>query len=192
LSARAGSRYATLLALALLADGVHAEGCDSLGDNIFARGCNRLADTYRRGDNEIILSGYSYHIPGTWSPERRAQLNSEAWGFGLGRTTEDPDGDTHTVFFLGFKDSHSHLEAQIGYAYNTFWGPRDGVQVGLGYTAMIVQRPDIWNGVPFPVLLPLAALRYGNATLQATYVPTLSGSINHGSTLYVFGRVTLK
>jgi len=179
-----------LLALAFLSDGAHAAGCDSMG--IFARGCNRLVDTYQRGDNDIILSGYSYHIPATWTPERRAELNSAAWGFGLGRTTEEPDGDTHTVFFLGFKDSHDHLQSQVGYAYNTYWGPRDGVQVGLGYTVAIVQRPDIWNGVPFPALLPLGALRYGNATLQAIYIPTLSGSVNHGSTLYVFGRVTLR
>lgn len=190
MSSRTPSRYAILLALAILCDFAQAAGCDGTG--IFEPACRRLADTYQRGDNEIILSGYSYHVPATWSPDKRKELNAEAWGFGLGRTTEAPDGDTHTVFYLGFKDSHSHLENQVGYAYNTFWGPRDGVQVGLGYTAMIVQRPDIWNGVPFPAVLPLAALRYGNATLQATYIPTLSGSLNHGSTVYLFGRVTLK
>jgi len=178
--------------LALVATGAEAwSGCPALGE-VIDRGCRRLADTYQQGDSEIILSGYSYHVPGTWSSERRSELNAEAWGFGVARTTEDPDGDTHTVFVLGFKDSHSQLQSQVGYAWNTFWGPRDGVQVGLGYTAAIVQRKDIWNGVPFPALLPLAALRIGNATLQATYIPTLSGTINHGSTLYVFGRVTLR
>jgi len=154
-------------------------------------GCRRIADTYRDGDNEVLLSGYAYHVPATWSPERRAELNSVAWGFGMGRTVEDPDGDTHTVFFLGFLDSHRNLQAQVGYAYHTFFGPRDGVQVGVGYTLMLAQRPDIWNGVPFPVALPLAAVRYRKATLEATYIPTLSGSINHGSTVYLFGRIGL-
>jgi palmitoyl transferase len=191
LSAQPHRRHAIALALAFVTTGAHAFDCADLGE-LVDRGCRRLADTYRRGGDEIILSGYSYHIPGTWTAERRHELNSEAWGLGYGRTTEDPDGDTHTVFFLGFKDSHGNIESQIGYAYNTFWGPRDGVQVGLGYTVAIVQRPDIWNGVPFPALLPLAALRVGRATLQATYIPTLSGSINHGSTLYVFGRVSLE
>ena len=57
---------------------------------------------------------------------------------------------------------------------------------------MIVQRPDIAGGVPFPVVLPLAALRYGDGTLFGTYIPKVNGGVNHGSTLYVFGRVLLK
>jgi hypothetical protein len=133
-------RLAFALALAFATTGVHAFDCADLGE-LVDRGCRRLADTYRRGDDEIILSGYSYHIPGTWTAERRHELNSEAWGLGYARTTEEPDGDTHTVFVLGFKDSHSHLQSQVGYAYNTFWGPRDGVQVGLG-------RDDVGQDVP--------------------------------------------
>ncbi|HEX6138795.1 MAG TPA: peptide ABC transporter permease, partial [Casimicrobiaceae bacterium] len=128
----------------------------------------------------------------TWTAERRAELNSNAWGGGLIRTTEDEKGDSRSVFILVFKDSHSHAEWNIGYEHSTYWGPRSGVQPGLGYTAAIVQRPDIASGFPFPVLLPLASLRYREATLFATYIPTLNGGINHGSTLYVFGRVLFK
>jgi len=40
-------------------------------------------------------------------------------------------------------------------------------------------------------VLPLASLRYGPATLITTYIPNLGGGINHGSVLYVFGRVTI-
>ena len=39
---------------------------------------------------------------------------------------------------------------------------------------------------------PLATLRYGQATLFATYIPTLNGGINHGSTLFVYGSYTFK
>ena len=78
------------------------------------------------------------------------------------------------MFGIAFLDSHRHVQFQVGYAWHHFWGPRDGLQAGLGYTAMIAQRPDIWNGVPFPVVLPLAALRYGKATLEVTFIPTLS------------------
>ena len=71
-------------------------------------------------------------------------------------------------------------------------GVRATVQPGLGYTAMIVQRPDIANGIPFPAVLPIAhaALRAG-ARVDATYIPNFGGGINHGSVFYVFGRVIL-
>jgi lipid IVA palmitoyltransferase len=153
------------------------------------KGCDRLVDTYERGDDQLFVSGYAYHIPSTWTPERRAELNSNAWGGGYGRMMEDANGDTHTVFFLGFEDSHKHAELQVGYAWATYWGDRDSLQPGLGWTAMIVQRPDIAGGVPFPAALPLAFLRYKKANLVATYIPTLNGGVNHGSTLYVFGQI---
>jgi len=57
---------------------------------------------------------------------------------------------------------------------------------------MIVQRPDIANGIPFPAVLPLFTLRYGPARVDATYIPNFGGGINHGSVLYIFGRVMLE
>ena len=78
-------------------------------------------------------------------------------------------------------DSHHHIEFNVGYEHSTYWGRRDFVQPGLGYTLMIVQRPDMLSGVPFPALLPLLSLRYRQATLMTTYIPTLNGGINHGS-----------
>lgn len=140
----------------------------------------------------MLVSGYSWHVPYTWTPERRAELNANAWGGGPIRTKEDPDGDTRSIFLLVFKDSHSHAQWNLGYEHSTYWGPRSGLQAGLGFTAAIVQRPDIANGIPFPAVLPIASLRYDKATLFATYIPTLNGGINHGSTLYVFGKVMFK
>jgi palmitoyl transferase len=155
------------------------------------RACSRLVDTWKRGSNEIMLSGFAWHLPFTWTAERRAELNQIAWGGGYGRTVEEPNGNTHTVFGLAFLDSHENAQLQVGYAWSAFWGPRDGLQPGLGYTALIVQRPDIANGIPFPAVLPLFSLRYGQATLVSTYIPTIGGGVNHGSVLYLFGRVTI-
>ena len=92
---------------------------------------------------------------------------------------------------LAFLDSHENIQWNLGYEHSTYWGPRAGLQAGLGYTVMIVQRPDIADGVPFPAILPLGSLRYGDGTLFMTYIPSLGGGINHGSTLYLFGRVLL-
>jgi lipid IVA palmitoyltransferase len=156
------------------------------------KGCRRMVDTYEQGADDVFVSGYSYHLPYTWTAERRAELNSNAWGGGYGRTVEDPDGDTHTVGVLAFLDSHKHVQWNVGYMYSTYWGARDGPQAGLGYFVFVVQRPDIAGGVPIPAALPLASLRYGQATLVATYIPTLNGGVNHGSTLYVFGSYVFK
>ena len=151
-------------------------------------GCKRVADTYDQGTYELLISGYAYHLPSTYTPEKRAELNPYAWGGGLAKTVEDPDGDTHTDYILAFRDSNYHVQWNVGYAWLTYWGSRDGLQPGLGYSIFIVQRPDIASGVPFPAALPIAALRFQKASVVATYIPTLNGGVNHGSTLYVFGK----
>ena len=75
-------------------------------------GCRELADTYQNGENTLILSGYSYHLPSTYTPENRAQLNSNAWGIGAARAVEDANGNTHMVYFYAFEDSHRTAQVQ--------------------------------------------------------------------------------
>jgi lipid IVA palmitoyltransferase len=155
------------------------------------KGCRRVVDTYEQGGNELIVSGYSYHLPSTYTPEKRAELNSQAWGGGWGRTVEDPNGDTHTVSAFAFLESHKRVQWNVAYTYFKYWGAREGLQPGLGYSVFVMQRPDIAGGVPIPAALPQASLRLGKATLVFTYIPTLNGGVNHGSTLYVLGRYAL-
>ncbi|MDQ2963620.1 MAG: hypothetical protein M3R31_10760 [Pseudomonadota bacterium] len=155
------------------------------------KGCRRIVDTYEQGGNELIVSGYSYHLPSTYTPEKRAELNSQAWGGGWGRTVEDPNGDTHTVSAFAFLESHRRVQWNVAYTYFKYWGAREGLQPGLGYSVFIMQRPDIAGGVPIPAAIPQASLRFGKATLVATFIPTLNGGVNHGSTLYILGRYAL-
>jgi hypothetical protein len=42
------------------------------------------------------------------------------------------------------------------------------------------------------VVLPLFSLRYQKAEVLSTYIPKLNGGVNHGSILYVFGKIDLK
>ncbi|MDR0247868.1 MAG: peptide ABC transporter permease [Burkholderiales bacterium] len=165
--------------------------CADVGEWL-GKPCRRLAQTYREGDNEIFLSGYSWHLPMTYTKEKRNELNEYALGFGMGRIVEDPDGDTHSVFFLAFLDSHKNVQWNVGYTWSTYWGSRDWPQFGLGYVAAIVQRPDIFSGIPFPAALPIASVRYKQATLATTFIPTVGGGVNNGSVLYVMGRYTFK
>jgi palmitoyl transferase len=182
---------AAFACLACVTVSAAAATCDDYG-RWLADGCRRVVDTYEQGDTGVLVSGYAWHLPWTWTAEKRDSLNPRAWGGGIVRTVEDPDGGTHSVFALAFKDSHHHVQFNVGYEHSTYWGSRDFVQPGLGYTLMVVQRPDVLGGVPFPALLPLLSLRYRQATLMTTYIPTVNGGINNGSILYFFGRILLK
>ena len=50
------------------------------------RACSRFTDTWKKGKNELIFSGYSWHTPWTWTKERRDEENPWAWGGGYGRS----------------------------------------------------------------------------------------------------------
>jgi palmitoyl transferase len=187
-------RAAAALALAFAMAATPARAVDCASDpeasslGFLDRACSRLVDTYKRGTDEVLVSGFSWHLPSTWSSERRAELNQNSWGAGYGRSVEKENGDTHSVFVLAFLDSHSNVEFNVGYSWMAYWGRRDSVQAGLGYTAMIIQRPDIASGIPVPIALPLASVRYQKAEVLSTFIPNVGGGINHGAVLYIFGR----
>ncbi len=156
------------------------------------KGRRHVVDTYQQGGNSLLASGFDWHIPATWTPEARARENEKAWGAGWARSREQLNGDTENVFLLVFSDSHRRAQYNLGYSWTTYWGAREGLQPGLGYTAAIIKRPDIANGWPVPVVLPLFTLRYQNFELLSTYIPTVGGGVNHGSVLYIFGKIELK
>jgi palmitoyl transferase len=156
------------------------------------KGCRHVVDTYQQGGNSLLVSGYEWHIPYSWTAEARARENENAWGAGWARSREQPNGDTENVFFLVFEDSHRKAQLNLGYTWTTYWLSREGVQPGLGFTAAFIQRPDIASGWPVPVILPLFTLRYQRFELLSTYIPTVGGGVNHGSVLYVFGKIDLK
>jgi palmitoyl transferase len=154
-------------------------------------GCRHIADTYHNGHNALQVSGFAWHLPYTWTPEARAGENENAWGGGWAKSVEHPNGDTETVFFGVFSDSHKDAQFNLGYAWATYWGPREWPQPGLGFSAAIIQRPDIASGVPVPVIVPMINLRWGSVTLLSTYIPKLNGGVNHGSVWYFYGQIDL-
>ena len=89
---------------------------------------------------------------------------------------------------LSFKDSNSNLTNMIGFGGVTYWPEKSDVAVGLGYTVFIMQRPDIYSGIPFPAALPLASIKLWNAEILGTFIPKLDAGINHGNVGYIFGR----
>ncbi len=174
-------------AFVLAAGNAFAFGCGDLWSFV-GRACSKAGAAWDHGDNELILTGYAYHLRSTYTEEKLRELNERAWGGGWARTIEDSDGDTHTLFAFGFHESHNKVQWNAGYLYSTYWGPQDSVRGGLGLATFFVQRPDIASGVPIPVILPIASLKYKKATLMATYIPTVNNGINNGSVLFLFGR----
>jgi palmitoyl transferase len=179
------------VATLLLTGRAHALECADWGSWL-ETGCRHVVDTYKDGSNALLVSGYQWHLPYDWTPERRHAENEYAWGGGWSRTRETPSGNTEDVFFLVFRDSHRNAQFNLGYAWRTYWGDRSKLQGGLGYSALIVQRPDIANGWPFPAVLPLASVRTGQLEILTSYIPKLNGGVNHGSVLYFFGKIDLK
>jgi hypothetical protein len=182
--------FASAISLVLPAK-AHAVECADFGPWVEA-GCRHVADTYQQGGDALLVSGYEWHIPSDWSPERRHEENEKAWGLGWARSREQPNGDTENVYFLVFRDSHRHAQFNLGYTWTTYWGERSGLQGGFGFTAFIFQRPDIADGWPVPAVLPLVSARYRQAEFFVSYVPKVSAGVNHGSVLYVFGKIDLK
>ena len=174
-------------AIALAATNAFAFGCADLWSFV-GRSCSKAAAAWDHGDNELVLSGYAYHLRSTYTEEKLRELNEKAYGGGWARSIDDPDGDTHTLFLFGFHESHGKVQWNAGYLYSTYWGRQDGLRAGLGLATFIVQRPDIASGVPIAAILPVGSLKYGKATIIATFIPTVNGGINNGSVLFVFGR----
>jgi palmitoyl transferase len=137
----------------------------------------------------VLVSGYAWHDPNTYDEDNLEAFNSAAWGggFGFGRFDE-ATGDNYSWYVLSFKDSNSNLTNMIGFGWVTYWPEKADIAVGLGYTVFIMQRPDIYNGIPFPAALPLASIKLGNAEILGTFIPKLDAGINHGNVGYLFGR----
>ncbi|MFS8085256.1 MAG: phospholipid:lipid A palmitoyltransferase [Acidobacteriota bacterium] len=180
-------RYLLAGAMAAAASGAQAMGCGDLWSFV-GRSCTKAVAAWDHGENELILTGYAYHLRSTYTEEKLRELNEKDLGGGWARTVTDPDGDTHTLFLFGFHESHNKVQWNAGYLYSTYWGPQDAVRGGLGIATFVVQRPDIAGGVPIPVILPIASVAYKKATLMVTFIPTVNSGINNGSVLFVFGR----
>jgi palmitoyl transferase len=153
-----------------------------------ARQCEGLKAAWFEGRATWYASGYAWHIPGTWSEEKLAELNEHAWGAGYGFARTDERGDNYAWYAFAFRDSHFETTALAGYAAMTYWPAQNEFALGLGYTAFIMMRPDIAKGFPFPAALPLASVKVRNVEVLGTFIPKLNGGINHGDVAYVFAR----
>lgn len=168
-----------------------AMASESTNDSWWQQSKNHISDIWNNGDHAVYFSGRAHHGRGTYTDEKLAELNENAWGLGYGKTLRDANNNQQSIFLMALSDSHKNAQIQIGYVYEWAWKiPSTPLEVTAGGTLMLMHRPDIMNGYPFPAPLPVASIGVENAKLMFTYVPRLSKNGNNGDVLLIFGRVT--
>ena len=147
-----------------------------------------LHRTYDAGQAELLLPGYSWHDPHTYTAAKRAQLNDWAIGLGWGHLRFDDAGNAEQVYALAFSDSHHDVEPVVGFAKQWIWRPfTPQLRVGAGYTIGVTSRADTMKNFPFPIVLPLLSVGYRKFTLYSTLIPRFNGSPNNGNVVFLFG-----
>jgi hypothetical protein len=120
-------------AYAMPAQAVECSGDpDSKELSFVDRACSRLTDTWKKGKNEVI---FRLHVAHAMDLDEGAARRgkSVAWGGGYGRTVEEANGNTHTVF-----GSPSWIRTRTSSGRSAMDGRRSGAArraaAGLGYT----------------------------------------------------------
>ncbi|MDS4055560.1 lipid IV(A) palmitoyltransferase PagP [Accumulibacter sp.] len=147
--------------------------------------CSRLSDTWNDGQGELLVPFHTYHLRFAYTQEKIDSFVENTWGLGYGRSRYDAQGNWHSLYAMGFRDSHGKFEPVLGYAYQWMWGEAKGAHAGLGYTVLLTARSDIGHYTPIPGVLPIASLGYGRGGLSMAYVP---GGKGNGNVIFLWGR----
>ena len=144
----------------------------------FNKACHRLNQIWTEGENELYLPAYAWHNRYTYSQSRIDHFNENPWGTGLGKSFYDEKGDWHGLYAFAFLDSHKNIEPVVGYAFLKVLPITENIKTGAGVGVLVTARPDIFNNIPFPGVLPWVSLNYRKASLAATYIPGAQGAGN--------------
>ena len=141
------------------------------------------------GNYDAYVPFYAWHNRLTYDDKHIAKYNEKAFGFGLGKSIYDENGNWYGLYAFAFRDSNSKLETVAGFAYQKNWtiDNNDNWKVGVGYTLGVTQREE-YAYIPIPMPLPIVGVEYKNMALQAAYVPGLK---NFGNVALFWLRVRL-
>jgi palmitoyl transferase len=154
--------------------------------------CSNLKKAWHEGTPDIYVTGITYHDRGTYTAEKIATYNEASYGGGLGWSRRADNGDDFGWYGVIYRDSHYNYTKMFGWTWMTYWPEQRDYAVGLGYTIFLGSRPDIYNNVPFPGILPLASVKLRNLEIVGTYIPKVSqGTTGNGNVAFVFLRYHL-
>ena len=152
---------------------------------------NTLENLYDNGRLSMVLSGEAHHGRGTYTPQKIDEFTEKVWGLGMSKELRDDKGNEEDISFVVMADSHYTPQITAGYGYQWMLPLGGNWEAGVGYTAGLISRADIFNGVPFPGILPLASIGTRDTKLLLSYIPKLSGT-GDGDVLYLALRISLK
>ena len=157
----------------------------------YERAKRKMTKIVDEGAMSINLSGIAHHGRGTYTPEKIAELNENAWGLGFTKAIRDEKDNEELAYAMIISDSHFKPQPMAGYAYQWMKPIAGNIEVGAGYTYSLISRTDYFKGVPFPIALPVASIGTKNTKLMAAYVPRLSKNKGNGDVLLLFVRIDL-
>lgn len=170
----------------LLVLGTEARAYDGIGD-----WWNSVKENAKATWADGRIAGYIpinvWHNRLTYDKKKIDSYNEAPYGVGVGKYLYDEDGNWHSLYAMGFKDSNYHLQTIFGYAYQRNWylDEEKNWRFGAGYTLSLTQRVE-YKMVPLPLPLPIVSFGYKYFSLQAAYVP---GIKNNGNVLFTWLRV---
>ncbi len=175
------------LTFSLIAPFASAIDCTGMGSWL-NQACAHVSDVAQNGKSDIYVSGYTWHDPSKYTEEKLNALNQWGWGGGYGKHVVDENGNEDLVLGMIFSDSHKNPELMVGYAGLWFTDPvLGGLSLGGGYTVGLTSRRDIFGGIPFPIVLPVAVIRYRQVSVMGTFIPSMGG-VNNGNVAFFFSR----
>lgn len=149
-----------------------------------------LSDLWTKGDVELYVPFWSYHLPFAYSPEKRASYTEYPAGGGLGKGWYNASGNWEGVYVMGFQDSHAQPMYMAGYGWVPTWNPiNEQTRVGVGATVFLFMRSDINGYAPTPGILPMATIGYGPVDVQVAYIP---GGEGNGNVLFWWAKYSFK
>lgn len=148
----------------------------------------QIKEVWREGKDDLYLPFHAYHVRSNYDKEDIAEYRENTWGLGYGRSRYTRDGNWEGVYGMAFLDSNSQVEPIVGYGYQWIKGKPDGLNAGLGYTALVTARARFANYMlPIPAVLPLASISYDKVSLNGTFVPGFQG---FGQIFFFWSRVS--
>lgn len=149
-----------------------------------------LSDLWTKGDVELYVPFWSYHLPFAYSAEKRASYTEYPAGGGLGKGWYNASGNWEGVYVMGFQDSHAQPMYMAGYGWVPTWNPiNEQSRIGVGATVFLFMRSDINGYAPTPGILPMATVGYGPVDVQVAYIP---GGEGNGNVLFWWAKYSFK
>lgn len=150
---------------------------------------SHVSDTWQEGDVEVYVPVWTHHMRWHYDKELTDGYNEFPAGIGIGKGRYNASGNWEGMYAMGFLDSNSNPSFMADYGWIPTWRlGQTQIKAGIGVTGFLMSRQTYLDGVPFPGVLPVAAISYKNLAIQATYIP--GWEQNNGNVLFVWGKWT--